>query len=145
MPTPEYITLDEVRRICRELKIRDWTRLKKPRVTLKEAKVILKHVNVDNLKIPLENFRVGLEVELEHGLMFKQHNVTNNHPLLTGKIVMAHFMEMLDYYKRLEVAEIEGDLLKAIKAQDMGKIQRYYAKLAQARMELARAEKAQAK
>jgi len=145
MPTPEYITLDEVRRICRELKIRDWTRLKKPRVTLKEAKVILKHVNVDNLKIPLEDFRVGLEVELEHGLMFKQHNVTNNHPLLTGKIVMAHFMEMLDYYKRLEVAEIEGDLLKAIKAQDMGKIQRYYAKLAQARMELARAEKAQAK
>jgi hypothetical protein len=145
MPTPEYITLDEVRRICRELKIRDWTRLRKPRVTLKEAKVILKHVNVDNLKIPLEDFRVGLEVELEHGLMFKQHNVTNNHPLLTGKIVMAHFMEMLDYYKRLEVAEIEGDLLKAIKAQNMGKIQRYYAKLAQARMELARAEKAQAK
>ncbi len=145
MPTSEYITLDEVRRICRELKIRDWTRLKKPRVTLKEAKVILKHVNVDNLKIPLEDFRRGLEVELEHGLMFKQHNVTNNHPLLTGKIVMAHFMEMLDYYKRLEVAEIEGDLLKAIMTKDIGKIQKHYAKLAQARMELARAERTQAK
>ena len=56
---------------------------------------------------------------------------------------MAHFMEMLDYYKRLEVAEIEGDLLKAIMARDMGKIQKHYAKLAQARMELSKTDRSQ--
>lgn len=142
MNLPEYVTLQEVRRVCKELKIRDWTRLRKPQVTMKEARIILQHVNTENVKIPLEDFRIGLEVELEHGLMFKQYNVTNNHPLLTGKIVMAHFMEMLDYYKRLELAEIEGDLLKAVVAKDMNKIQRYYKKLAQARMNLGKAEKA---
>jgi hypothetical protein len=95
------------------------------------------------MKISIEDFRTGLEVELEHGLMFKQYNVTNNHPILTGKIVMAHFMEMLDYYKRLDVAEIEGDLSKAIMASNMTKIQKYARKLAQARIELSKAEKAQ--
>ncbi|MGB9716658.1 MAG: DUF5661 family protein [Thermodesulfovibrionales bacterium] len=145
MKLPEYVTLQEVKRVCKELKIRDWTKLKKPQVTMKEARIILQHVNTDNMKIPIEDFRMGLEVELEHGLMFKQYNVTNNHPLLTGKIVMAHFMEMLDYYRRLEVAEIEGDLLKAIIAKDMNKIQKYYNKLTQARIVLGRTEKAQLK
>jgi len=140
MKLPDYVTVEEVRRVCRELKIRDWTKLKKPEVTLKEAKIILPHVNTENLKISPENFRLGLEVELEHGTMFKRLNVTNNHPILTGKIVMAHFMEMLDYYKRLEVAEVEGDILKAVVAKNMQKIQKYYRKLAGARMELGRTE-----
>ncbi len=145
MKLPEYVTLQEVRRVCKELKIRDWTKLRKPHVTMKEARIILQHVNTENMRIPLEDFRIGLEVELEHGLMFKQYNVTNNHPLLTGKIVMAHFMEMLDYYKRLELAEVEGDLLKAVVARDMNKIQKYYKKLAQARMNLGKTEKAMLK
>jgi hypothetical protein len=145
MKLPEYVTLEEVKRVCKELKIRDWTKLKKPQVTMKEARIILQHVNPENIKIPLEDFRIGLEVELEHGLMFKQYNVTNNHPLLTGKIVMAHFMEMLDYYKRLDVAEIEGDLLKAIIARDINKIHRYYKKLTQAQIELAKTEKSMLK
>jgi hypothetical protein len=145
MKLPEYITLQEVKRVCKELKIRDWTKLKKPQITVQEARIIQPHVNIEKMKIPLEDFKIGLEVELEHGLMFKQYNVTNNHPLLTGKIVMAHFMEMLDYYKRLDVAEIEGDLLKAIAAKNMNKIQKYYKKLAQARMDLGKTEKAQLK
>lgn len=145
MKLPDYVTVEEVRRVCRELKIRDWTKLKKPEVTLKEAKIILPHVNTENLKISPENFRLGLEVELEHGTMFKRLNVTNNHPILTGKIVMAHFMEMLDYYKRLEVAEVEGDILKAVVAKNMQKIQKYYRKLAGARMELGRTETSQLK
>lgn len=77
--------------------------------------------------------------------MFKPYNVTNNHPLLTGKIVMAHFMEMLDYYKRLEVAEIEGDIHKAVVARNMNKTEKYAKKLVQARIELSKAEKAQLK
>jgi hypothetical protein len=143
MKLPEYITLQEVRRVCKELKIRDWTKLKKPQVTEQEARIILPHVNTEKMKIPLKDFKIGLEVELEHGLMFKQYNVTNNHPLLTGKIVMAHFREMLDYYKRLEVAEIEGDLLKAVTAKNMDKIREYYKKLAKAKIILEKAEAGQ--
>jgi hypothetical protein len=143
MKLPEYVTLQEVKRVCKELRIRDWTKLKKPQVTTKEAHIILPHVNTQKMKIPLEDFKIGLEVELEHGLMFKAHNVTNNHPLLTGKIVMAHFMEMLDYYKRLEVAEIEGDIHKAVMAKNMNKVQKYARKLVQARIELGKSEKAQ--
>jgi hypothetical protein len=143
MKLPEYITLQEVRRVCKELKIRDWTKLKKPQVTEQEARIILPHVNTEKMKIPLEDFKIGLEVELEHGLMFKQYNVTNNHPLLTGKIVMAHFREMLDYYKRLDVAEIEGDLLKAVTAKNMDKIQKYYKKLAKAKIILGKSEAGQ--
>jgi len=69
--------------------------------------IVLKEMDIGDMKVVLEDFRQGLEVELEHGLMFKEANVTNNHPILTGKIVMAHFKETLDYYKRLDVAEIE--------------------------------------
>jgi hypothetical protein len=145
MKLPEYVTLQEVKRVCKELKIRDWTKLKKPAITMNEARIILPHVNTQKMKIPLEDFKIGLEVELEHGLMFKAYNVTNNHPLLTGKIVMAHFMEMLDYYKRLEVAEIEGDIHKAVVAKNMNKIQKYAKKLVQARIALGNAEKAQLK
>ncbi len=140
MIIPEYVTKEEVRRVCKELKIRDWTRIKKPSVTLVEAKVILSKVNKDDLKIAAEDFRVGLEVELEHGIMFKSYNVTNNHPILTGMIVMAHFMEMLDYYKRLEVAELEGDLLKAIAAKKIEKAKDYYKRLAKAKIELNKTE-----
>lgn len=143
MKLPDYVSVDEVRRVCKELKIRDWTKIKIPQITVNEARKILQHVNTDKMKIPLEDFKIGLEVELEHGLMFKQYNVTNNHPILTGKIVMAHFMEMLDYYKRLDVAEIEGDLLKAVVTKNMIKIQKYARKLAQARIDLVKTEKAQ--
>lgn len=145
MKLPEYVSVEEVRRVCKELKIRDWTKLKKPEVLLKEAKIILSHVNTEKMKIPLEDFRTGIEVELEHGTMFNPYNVTNNHPILTGKIVMAHFMEMLDYYKRLEIAEIEGDLLKAVIAKNLEKIQKYYKKLARAKSELGKIESGQLK
>ncbi len=145
MKLPEYVTHEEVRRVCKELKIRDWTKLKKPQVTMKEAKIILAHVNTEKKKIPFEDFRTGLEVELEHGTMFKTYNITNNHPLLTGKIVMAHFMEMLDYYKRLELAEVEGDLLKAIVAKNLERIMKYYKKFVSAKIELGKVETGQLK
>jgi hypothetical protein len=145
MKLPEYISIREVRRICKELKIRDWTKLKRPQIAMKEARIILPHVNTEKMKIPIEDFRIGLEVELEHGLMFRQYNVTNNHPLLTGKIVMAHFKEMLDYYKRLDVAEIEGDLLKAVADKNTEKARKYYKKLAKAKIELGKVEAGQLK
>ena len=140
MDLPEYITADEVRRVCKELGISDWTRLKEPKVSAEEAQVILAEVNVEKMDIDLEEFRRGLEVELEHGTEFKDANVTNNHPVVTGKIVLAHLKESLYYYKLLEVAEIEGDLLKDIAAGNSSKIKSRYIKLANAKMELGREE-----
>ncbi len=83
----------------------------------------------------------GLEVGLEHGIMFESYNVTNNHPILIGMIVKAHFMETLDYYKRLEIAELEGDFLKAIASEDTDRIISYYKRLIDAKIALNIAEK----
>jgi len=143
MELPDYVSVEEVRRVCAKLNIRDWTQLTKAEVKPGEAEVILEAVNVEHMPIDLESFRKGLEVELEHGLTFKDANVTNNHPILTGKIVLAHFKEMLDYYERLEVAELEGDLLKALIAGNQAKLEKYYRKLVQAKLELSKAEIAQ--
>lgn len=140
MKLPEYVTVSEVKRVCKELKIRDWTAMKGTKVLPREAGIILTTVNTTKMKIPLEEFRRGLEVELEHGTMFKDANVTNNHPLLTGKIVLAHLKEMMDYYERLEVAELEGDLLKATIAKDPAKIKKYFKRLAEAKRNLSKAE-----
>jgi hypothetical protein len=72
--------------------------------------------------------------------MFKDANVTNNHPLITGKIVLAHMKESLDYYKLLEVAELEGDLLKAVVKGNREKIKSVYKKLAAAKIVLHQSE-----
>ena len=87
MKLPEYITRAEVKRVCKALGFRDWAALKTPAVTKGEASVLLKTVNTEGMKIPLEEFRAGLEVELEHGTRFKDANVTNNHPILTLSLI----------------------------------------------------------
>lgn len=56
----------------------------------------------------LEQFRIGMEVELEHGLADPDTNVTNDDPLTTGKIALAHLREFADYYTRLERMESEA-------------------------------------
>ena len=145
MNIPEYVTVEEVRKVCKELNIRDWTALTEPEVELEEAKIILAVVNVAGMDIPLEDFRIGLEVELEHGTMFEDANVTNNHPLLTGKIVIAHLKETMDYYRRLDVAELEGDLLKAVVAKNAGKVESLYRRLVNARLVLSQEESNQLK
>ncbi len=145
MKIPQYVTVSEVKRVCKELGLRDWTKIKEPKVTAKEASVILKVVNVKKMPITLEEFRMGLEVELEHGTMFDDANVTNNHPILTGMIVLAHMKEMLDYYERLDVAEVEGDLLKAVLSRNLNKIETKYQKLIKAQASLNKVVSAQLK
>jgi hypothetical protein len=140
MKIPEYVSAKEVKRVCKALGLRDWTTIKKPEVNPEEAEIILNEVKPRGMKIPLEGFRMGLEVELEHGTRYKEANVTNNHPLLTGKIVVAHLKESLDYYQRLEVAEIEGDLLKAFVAKNPAKAAVKYRKLAKAKLALVQTE-----
>ena len=132
MPLTEYVTTAEVKRVCDKLGLRDWTLIEDPVVSDEEASMILKLVNTTNMDIELATFRQGLEVELEHGTIFEDANVTNNHPVLTGKIVLAHLKETMDYYKRVEVAEIEGDLLDAVKSKNLGRIESKYKKLIEA-------------
>jgi len=143
MTIKEYISKVVVREACAQLGISDWSERTDTDVPMEEAEVIFRKVKPADLDIDLEEFRKGLEIELEHGTMFKDANVTNNHPLLTGKIVVAHFKEMLDYYLRLEVAEIEGDIFKALLAGNAEKAAAKLKKLSQARLELARWEKKQ--
>jgi hypothetical protein len=140
MKLPDYITKDEVQRVCRELKIRDWTKLKQADVLPKEAKIVLRLVNTEKMAIDPDQFRIGLEVELEHGIRFRDANVTNNHPIITGMIVLAHMKESLAYYKLLDVADLEGDLMKAVAAGNSGKTKVYYNRLAQAKIALAQAQ-----
>ena len=97
------------------------------------------------MDIPLDDFQQGLEVELEHGTRYEDANVTNNHPILTGKIVLAHLKETMDYYKRIDVAEIEGDLLKAIQSKNLEKIKSKYRKLIDAQKALNKAVEDQLK
>jgi hypothetical protein len=140
MELPVYITVEEVQRVCQALNLRDWTKVTDAKVTPEEARVILQEVNVEGMPIPLGDFVTGLEVELEHGTRFADANVTNNHPILTGKIVLAHLKETMDYYQRLDVAELEGDLLKAMAAKDLDKAAKKYGKLLKAKLALAEAE-----
>jgi len=142
MKLPDYVTVDEVKRVCKALGLRDWTSLQEPVVTMDEASKILAEVNVTGMPVVLADFKTGLEVELEHGTIFPAFNVSNNHPVITGKIVMAHFMESLDYYQRLAVAETEGDMAKAAAANDAGKLMAKYRQLVAARQELATVESA---
>ena len=136
MDITDFVSQEAAQLECKKLGIRDWTKLTDTKVEISEAKIIQNAVGSEALQVPVEWFQQGLEVELEHGLAFPDANVTNNHPILTGKIVLAHLKEMLDYYLRLEVAELEGDLFKASKKGDNDKLARVYAKLIVARAAL---------
>lgn len=77
----------------------------KRRFSTAEARTIGTHVGVNWTIIDLEQFRRGLEVELEHGARDAATNVTNDDPYLTAKIAWAHLREIPDYYARLDAME----------------------------------------
>lgn len=70
-----------------------------------EAKQIGDSIGVNWEKYSLDEFCLGLQVELEHGSHDPQTNVTNDDPIVTGKIALAHLKELPDYYTRLEKME----------------------------------------
>jgi hypothetical protein len=140
MTSSNLVTNEEVGRACRRLGIKDWSAATEHNVSADEARAILKEVGGEAREVGLEDFREGLQVELEHGTRFPDANVTNNHPVLTGRIVLAHLKESLLYYKRLALAEFEGDLLKATKARDADKIRSVYGRIVAARLALDQAE-----
>ncbi len=57
----------------------------------------------------INDLLIGMNVELEHGKIDKETNVTNDNLILTGKIAMAHLREFPDYYRRLSKMEKEAD------------------------------------
>ena len=77
----------------------------KKHFTIEEAKKIGEELGIDWSKFDAEQFRIGLDVELEHGLINLKTNVTNDDGIMTGKIALAHLNEFPDYYTRLEKME----------------------------------------
>ncbi len=76
--------------------------------TTEQAKSIGDQLGIDWSKIDLEQFRMGLAVESEHGSKDPETNVTNDDMLVTGKIAWAHLKEMGDYYTRLQKMESDA-------------------------------------
>ncbi len=77
--------------------------------TSEESKAIGEKLGIDWSKFDIEQFRMGMDVELEHGTENPVTNVTNNDLLMTGKIALAHLNEFPDYYTRLAKMEKEGE------------------------------------
>ncbi len=81
----------------------------KKQFTEQEAKEIGEKLGIKWDKFDVDQFRRGMDVELEHGLIDEHTNVTDDDPLITGKIALAHLNEFPDYYDRLEKMEEEGE------------------------------------
>jgi len=81
----------------------------KRRFDAEEARKIGGSIGVDWHAVDLEQFRRGLEVELEHGSRDPETNVTSDDLGMTGKIAWAHLKEFADYYTRLDKMEAEAD------------------------------------
>ena len=77
--------------------------------TAEQAKEIGEKLGIDWSKFDVEQFRMGMDVELEHGKIDSSTNVSDDDPLTTGKIALAHLNEFPDYYTRLEKMEEEGE------------------------------------
>ena len=74
-----------------------------------EAKVIGEKLGIDWSRFDVEQFRMGIDVELEHGSHDLHTNVTQDDSLTTGKIALAHLNEFPDYYTRLKKMENEAE------------------------------------
>ena len=83
----------------------------KARFTAEEARVAGERIGIDWLTSPfdVEQFRMGMDVELEHGTQDLETNVTDDDLSVTAKIARAHLNEFPDYYSRLAVMEAEAE------------------------------------
>jgi Protein of unknown function (DUF5661) len=78
--------------------------------TAEEARRVGEEIGIDWASAPfeVEQFRIGMNVELEHGLHDPRTNVSDDNPHVTAKIALAHLNEFPDYYTRLEQMEEEA-------------------------------------
>ena len=77
-------------------------------ITLNQAKTIGKQLGIRWDKFEVAQFHAGMGIELEHGTIDPKTDVTNDDPLKTGKIALAHLTEFPDYYTRLAQMEAEA-------------------------------------
>lgn len=77
--------------------------------TIEEAERIGNILGIDWKEVGIEEFKMGLNVELEHGTRYPEINVTNDDEIITGKIAWAHLKEYADYYTRLNHMEKEAE------------------------------------
>ena len=77
--------------------------------TDEEAKEVGEKIGIKWDKFDVDQFRMGMDVELEHGLVDPSTNVTDDDPVITGKIALAHLNEIPDYYDRLKRMEEEDE------------------------------------
>ena len=77
--------------------------------TTERAKEVGAKLGIDWKAFDVEQFRMGMDVELEHGARDPETNVTGDDIIMTGKIAWAHLKEFPDYYDRLEVMEEEAE------------------------------------
>jgi hypothetical protein len=80
----------------------------KQHFTIEQACEVGDKLGIDWTRLNLNQFRMGLDVELEHGLIDPSTDVTGDDPILTGKIALAHLNEFADYYTRLDKMEQEA-------------------------------------
>ena len=83
----------------------------KAHFSIEQARQIGAEIGIDwdSARFDVEQFRAGMDVELEHGLHDETTNVTDDDPHVTGKIALAHLNEFPDYYTRLERMEQEAE------------------------------------
>jgi len=79
------------------------------RYSAEDAKMVGDQLGIDWKDFDVEQFRMGMDVELEHGLHDPQTKVTDDDMMMTGKIAWAHLKEFPDYYDRLEKMEEEAE------------------------------------
>jgi hypothetical protein len=79
------------------------------RFTVDEARMVGDKLGIDWKSFDVDQFRMGMDVELEHGGHDAETNVTNDDVVTTGKIAWAHLKEFPDYYDRLEAMEEEAE------------------------------------
>ncbi len=77
--------------------------------TTEEAKEVGEKLGINWDKFDVEQFRIGMGIELEHGTIDSNTDVTNDNALMTGKIALAHLNEFSDYYTRLLGMEEEAE------------------------------------
>jgi hypothetical protein len=82
-----------------------------PHFTSEQAREVGEQIGIDWETAPfdVEQFRAGMDIELEHGTQDQATNVTDDDPIVTGKIALAHLSEFADYYTRLEKMEAEAE------------------------------------
>ncbi len=83
--------------------------MEKKHFTEEQAKEVGEKLGIKWDKFDVEQFRHGMDVELEHGTIDSNTNVSDDNPLITGKIALAHLNEFLDYYDRLDKMEKEAE------------------------------------